>query len=93
MIGAPIETQEDIDATLSLLERIQPNSVSPSITTPAPGTELYEDAIRKKIYNISEWADADYMANTRPIDLPYLTLEQVLDAKEKMVAMGTGYGE
>ncbi len=93
MIGAPIETPEDINATLQLLERIKPNSVSPSITTPAPGTALYEDAVRDGIYNIKDWADADYMANTRPLELPHLSVEQILDAKEKMAAMGTGYGE
>jgi len=92
MIGAPIETVDDINATLKLLDRICPNSVSPSITTPAPGTTLYEEALREGIYNITDWADNDYMANTRPLELPHLTLEQILSAKTKMAEMGIGYG-
>jgi len=92
MIGAPIETERDIEATIALLERIKPNSVSPSITTPAPGTALYEEALRAGIYNISDWAEADYMANSRPVELPNLSIEKVLEAKEKIVTMGIGYG-
>jgi len=92
MIGAPIETAEDVELTIKLLERLRPNSISPSITTPAPGTRLYDDTVEKGIYNIKDWTDVDYMANTRPLELPYLTVEQVLEAKEKMAAMGIGYG-
>lgn len=92
MIGAPIETMSDIDETIKLLERIQPNSVSASITTPAPGTDLYEQTIKNGIYNISDWTESDYMANNRPIALDHLTVGQVLDAKEKIAQMGIGYG-
>jgi len=93
MIGAPIETADDIEATLRLLERIRPNSISPSITTPAPGTALYEQAIKEGLYNIKDWAESDYMCNQRPMKLPHLTLEQILEAKELMSVMGLGYGE
>ena len=38
MLGAPIETREDLAATLALVRRIRPNSISTSFTTPAPGS-------------------------------------------------------
>lgn len=93
MIGAPIETAEDIEATIRLLERIKPNSISPSITTPAPGTALYDMATREGLYNIKDWAENDYMSNKRPMELPNLTLDQVLKYRERMEALGLGYGE
>jgi len=92
MVGAPEETAGDVQATMDLLERIRPNSVSPSITTPAPGTELYEMTIRDKTYNIGDWSETDYFANSRPLKLHYLTEAQIVEAREKMALMGVGYG-
>ncbi len=92
MIGAPEETIEDVEATMSLLERIRPNSVSPSVTTPAPGTELYELARLEKTYNIGDWSEADYFANFHPLKLHHLTEAQIVEAREKMALMGIGYG-
>ena len=93
MIGAPIETMEDVEETLRLLERIRPNSVSPSIATPAPGTALYETARSEGFYNIGDWTESDYMSNLRPMNLPHLSLEQVVEARDRMAGMGIGYGE
>lgn len=93
MVGAPIETWEDIEATIEIIERIQPNSVSPSITTPAPGTELYDYALSDGSYNIVDWAESDYMSNARPLKLKHLSEEQVIKAKEILSSMGLGYGE
>lgn len=93
MVGAPIETWEDVEATIRLIERIQPNSVSPSITTPAPGTDLYNYAISEGSYNITDWAESDYMSNTRPLKLKYLSESQVIKAKEILSTLGLGYGE
>lgn len=93
MVGAPIERWEDVEATIRLIERIKPNSVSPSITTPAPGTDLYHYALSDGSYNITDWTESDYMSNTKPLKLKYLSEEQVIKAKEILSSLGLGYGE
>lgn len=42
MIGLPGETEADIDATVSLLERVRPDFASLSTYEPLPGTRLFE---------------------------------------------------
>ena len=42
MIGFPWETEESIKNTLSLMDELKPFRVTMSVTTPYPGTELYD---------------------------------------------------
>ncbi|MCI5211377.1 MAG: radical SAM protein, partial [Candidatus Electrothrix sp. ATG2] len=45
MIGFPDETEDDIDMTLNLIQKIKPYSVCLSIFTPYPETPLYDRAV------------------------------------------------
>ncbi|HCE67768.1 MAG: hypothetical protein A2X82_17975 [Geobacteraceae bacterium GWC2_55_20] len=42
MFGIPTETDEEIRQTVSMMRKIRPDMHSPSIFTPAPGSELYD---------------------------------------------------
>lgn len=59
MIGNPTETVEDIQKTYELAKRIKPNFASVWITTPHPGSALYEEAVKegwvKKTDFSSKW--------------------------------------
>ena len=44
IIGAPIETREDMKATLKLALTLDPDYAQFSVLTPYPGTEIYEEA-------------------------------------------------
>jgi radical SAM superfamily enzyme YgiQ (UPF0313 family) len=43
IVGVPGERVEDIDATISLLDRIKPTLLNYSYLTPFPGTEIYRN--------------------------------------------------
>jgi radical SAM superfamily enzyme YgiQ (UPF0313 family) len=42
MFGLPTETAEEMEATALMMQRIRPDIHSPSVFTPAPGSDLYE---------------------------------------------------
>lgn len=69
MLGAPVETREDLEATVRLIERIRPDSLSFSIATPGPGNSLHDYAIEKEIRNVQAVEENDYQYNTRPLKL------------------------
>jgi len=49
MIGAPLETEEDVWETIRLLGRIRPDLIAVSVTTPIVGTDLFVDAREKNL--------------------------------------------
>jgi len=73
MLGAPVETREDLEATVRLIERIRPNSLSFSIATPGPGNALHDYAVENQVRNVTSVEGNDYQYNTDPIKLPHLT--------------------
>jgi radical SAM superfamily enzyme YgiQ (UPF0313 family) len=46
MIGLPSETREDMHKTVNMLKKLKPDFVGLGITTPFPGTELFNLAVR-----------------------------------------------
>ncbi len=77
MLGAPVETREDLEATVSLVERIRPKCLSFSIATPGPGNDLHEYAIENDVRNVTVVEDNDYQYNTNPIKLSQVTSSDV----------------
>jgi radical SAM superfamily enzyme YgiQ (UPF0313 family) len=69
MLGAPVETREDLEATVRLVERIRPESLSFSIATPGPGNALHDYAIENNVRNVTSVEGNDYQYNTDPIKL------------------------
>lgn len=51
MVGTPGETEREVIASIKLAHRLKPDYISFNITTPFPGTELYEK-MRK---NLDRW--------------------------------------
>ncbi len=77
MLGAPVETREDLESTVKLVERIRPDCISFSIATPGPGNALHEYAIENKIRNVTSAEGNDYQYNLAPIELSLVTKEDV----------------
>lgn len=77
MLGAPVETREDLEATVRLVERIRPETLSFSITTPGPGNALHDYAIENNVRNVTSVEDNDYQYNTDPIKLSLVTAKDV----------------
>lgn len=69
MLGAPVETREDLEATVRLIERIRPDSLSFSIATPGPGNSLHDYAVENAIHGVQAIEDNDYQFNVRPLKL------------------------
>lgn len=47
IIGAPMERKEDMEATLKLALKLDPDYAQFSVLTPYPGTEIFDEAERK----------------------------------------------
>lgn len=54
MVGNPGEDISDLEMTRLLLKKIKPDFSAAYYTTPFPGTELYEDAVRKNLIDTRE---------------------------------------
>jgi radical SAM superfamily enzyme YgiQ (UPF0313 family) len=53
MFGVPTETPDEMRQTALMMQRIAPDICSPSVFTPAPGSELYEYCLSKDLILIS----------------------------------------
>ncbi|MBN2482694.1 MAG: radical SAM protein [Candidatus Omnitrophica bacterium] len=70
MIGSPEEQRADILSTIDLAIRLDPDYAHFSITTPFPGTELYELGLKEKIYEKDFWKE--FALCPRPNFSPHL---------------------
>ncbi|MBI5744646.1 MAG: cobalamin B12-binding domain-containing protein [Elusimicrobia bacterium] len=57
MIGSPGETREHIRQTVALALELNPDFVQFSITTPFPATEMYQEALNRKIFTADYWKE------------------------------------
>ncbi|MEW6095220.1 MAG: radical SAM protein [bacterium] len=55
MIGSPGETKDEILKTIQFAQKINPDFVQFSITTPYPNTDLYQLGLDKKIFEEDYW--------------------------------------
>ena len=90
MLGAPEETKEDVKATIDLVRRIKPESITISRLTPAPGTYLHEEHLKLGIIKNVSWEEWDFYKNISPIQLKYLTDEDLMRAENELRAMVPG---
>lgn len=77
MLGAPVETREDLEATVRLVERIRPESLSFSIATPGPGNALHDYAVENDVRNVASLEGNDYQYNTHPMKLSLVTAKDL----------------
>lgn len=68
MLGSPEETSETIDETVEFAKKIDPDFAQFSITTPYPGTELYNLAVEEG-YMPEKWEEYMY-ADLKSVDIP-----------------------
>lgn len=54
MIGNPTETEADIDKTVAFAKELNVDSAQWAITTPYPGSEMYE-SVKDKIGEVTNW--------------------------------------
>lgn len=87
MLGAPIETREDVAATINLVRRIRPNSISTSFTTPAPGSQLYVDFFHGGPAPYAGYEEVDYLLNHVPLSHPHLSREELVAAQQELVRL------
>jgi len=82
MIGSPTETKGDIEKSMELIKKLEPDDILVSITTPFPGTRLYDFALEKDLIQAKSWKDYDFSK--------YVTLkselceEDIFNLKRKM---------
>lgn len=76
MVGSPGESDESIEATVKLLDRIRPDDTQVTITSPLPETYLYNYAKGKDIVDIKKWSDFAYCVDSH-IDLKNYTKEDI----------------
>jgi len=90
MLGAPDETRDDLDATVRLIERIRPNTLSMSVTTPAPGTALHERVIKAGLSNLAAPEDSDYHYNRDPIKLTHINAKDIARTERAILDLVPG---
>ncbi len=57
MIGAPSETEEEIEASIKLAKELRPNFVHTTILTPYPATALYHRALAEGVIKEDYWRE------------------------------------
>lgn len=77
MLGAPVETVEDMKLTYKLVRRIKPDNWIVYTTTPFPGNYLYDYAVQNKLLRVSRSEEFDNAMNKRngfmPLELKNIT--------------------
>lgn len=76
MLGYPSETCEDLEATLRMLEKIQPDGLTCSIFNMQPASPIYEELKRKEIISDVVFLDED------TIRIPFFQGEELRIRKE-----------
>jgi len=57
MLGGPGETKETLKQTIDFAVRLDPDNAQFSAAVPYPGTEMYEESLRKGYLRASTWED------------------------------------
>lgn len=57
MVGSPGETEKDIKKTIAFIKELDLDQVGVNVTTPFPGTELWEVAKKKGLVKDDKWDD------------------------------------
>ncbi len=86
MIGNPTETKEDIEQTIKLAKKINPDYINVSITTPFPATDLYYLGLKTGVIKKDYWQD--FAENPQESFVPPLwtenfTREELIDILKK----------
>ena len=72
MVGTPGETTETLNETLDMINEARPDLIGVSITTPTPGSDLYEQFKDSERLQVKSWKDFDRFV-INPIKLENIT--------------------
>lgn len=73
IIGSPMETKNDLEATINLIKRTSPCSLQVARLTPIPGSDLYDYAVKHDLINVKALEEYDYYSTGYPLRLSYLS--------------------
>jgi radical SAM superfamily enzyme YgiQ (UPF0313 family) len=90
MIGTPTETEEDIRETYRLLKETKPEIVWVSITTPYPGTPLYERVTKEGTLLLKSYEDFQ-RTTLEQIKLEYLTPEDLEKWRRRLTRLNFSF--
>jgi radical SAM superfamily enzyme YgiQ (UPF0313 family) len=79
LFGMPGETQETIQETIDFAKELNASSTQFAIAIPHPGTALYEECKTNGWLISDDWAD--YTSENSLIETPWLTAEEVEQAR------------
>lgn len=87
MVGNPGESEATIEKTEALLRRIRPFSSNVSVTTPYPGTTLYDRARAAGLLKGGAWEAYDHILSSEMhLPLDGVTLADLARFKERLYA-------
>lgn len=84
MIGAPIETKEDLELTWKLIKRVKPDGLDIFTTTPYIGNDLYNYVVSNDLVIVNKASDVCCMNNEFMIKMKYLTNDDLRKFKKKV---------
>lgn len=91
MLGAPMETLEDLEMTYQLVRRIKPDDLTVYYCTAMPGKDIYDWAVENNLLkNEISYEEFDTALNREVgnvnMYLQHLTIEQINEYKQKLEA-------
>ena len=88
MLGAPLETRADLEATYRLVKRIRPYNWVLSVTTPIPGNDLFRYLTERRLIRVEDWEGYDHARNASdlrlPVRLEHLSEEDIREYRDKI---------
>jgi radical SAM superfamily enzyme YgiQ (UPF0313 family) len=84
MIGFPDETPEDIEATEKLIYEIEPDLLFLAIVVPYPGTDIYEEMIRRGLLTQLNWDSFVFFGESVPWCTEHFNGEDLVKIRKKM---------
>ena len=88
MLGAPMETKDDLMATYQLVKSLKPDKLITYNVTPLPGSDLFNYCKNEDLLNIKSWEDYDNSINNYedvfPIKLKFIKEKDIKDIKKKI---------
>jgi len=83
MVGSPEESEETVNATVELLDRIKPDQTQVTITSPLPETYLYDYAKKKDLLQIKKWSDFAF-GDESHLELKHFTKSEIKRIQKAM---------
>jgi radical SAM superfamily enzyme YgiQ (UPF0313 family) len=84
MVGYPGEKKEDIEATESLINQIQPDLLFLSVCVPYPGTPIYDYMLNKNFLSGCDWDSFAFFREEVPWHTEYFTGKELVAMRKRI---------